>query len=95
VFSCTNQRHSLLAWKDMAWQPVPTRNHALSIFAVEQNCSRYVFALSHGMIKTAFYQKVFSPVVPKNLFNKTVCVVGLGYVGLPLAEAFSRHLRTI
>ncbi len=27
--------------------------------------------------------------------NKTVCVVGLGYVGLPLAEAFSKHFRTI
>ncbi|MGB7531723.1 MAG: nucleotide sugar dehydrogenase [Halobacteriota archaeon] len=25
--------------------------------------------------------------------NKTVCVVGLGYVGLPLAKAFSKHLR--
>ena len=25
----------------------------------------------------------------------TVCVVGLGYVGLPLAEAFARHLKTI
>ncbi len=31
----------------------------------------------------------------KKLLNKTVCVVGLGYVGLPLAEAFSRHLRMI
>nr|QNO57279.1 UDP-N-acetyl-D-mannosamine dehydrogenase [Methanosarcinales archaeon ANME-1 ERB7] len=27
--------------------------------------------------------------------NKTVCIVGLGYVGLPLAEAFSRHLKVI
>ena len=27
--------------------------------------------------------------------DKTVCVVGLGYVGLPLAEAFSKHLRVI
>ena len=27
--------------------------------------------------------------------TKTVCVVGLGYVGLPLAEAFSKHLKTI
>jgi UDP-N-acetyl-D-galactosamine dehydrogenase len=26
---------------------------------------------------------------------KTVCVVGLGYVGLPLAEAFSKHLKVI
>ena len=27
--------------------------------------------------------------------NKTVCVVGLGYVGMPLAEAFSKHLKVI
>jgi UDPglucose 6-dehydrogenase/UDP-N-acetyl-D-galactosamine dehydrogenase len=27
--------------------------------------------------------------------NKTVCIVGLGYVGLPLAESFSSHLKTI
>jgi len=27
--------------------------------------------------------------------QKTVCIVGLGYVGLPLAEAFSKHLKTI
>jgi UDPglucose 6-dehydrogenase/UDP-N-acetyl-D-galactosamine dehydrogenase len=27
--------------------------------------------------------------------NKTVCIVGLGYVGLPLAEVFSSHLKTI
>ena len=27
--------------------------------------------------------------------NKTVSVVGLGYVGLPLANAFSKHLKTI
>ena len=27
--------------------------------------------------------------------HKTVCIVGLGYVGLPLAEAFSKHLRVI
>ena len=33
--------------------------------------------------------------VSKSLLNKTVCVVGLGYVGLSLAEAFSRHMRTI
>jgi hypothetical protein len=69
--------------------------------AAEQNCSRYIFALSHGIIETAFSQKVFSPVVPKvpkvskKRLDKTVCVVGLGYVGLPLAESFSRHLRTI
>jgi UDP-N-acetyl-D-glucosamine/UDP-N-acetyl-D-galactosamine dehydrogenase len=31
----------------------------------------------------------------KKILNKTVCVVGLGYVGLPLAEDFSRHIRTI
>ena len=27
--------------------------------------------------------------------DKTVSVVGLGYVGLPLAKAFSKHLKTI
>jgi UDPglucose 6-dehydrogenase/UDP-N-acetyl-D-galactosamine dehydrogenase len=27
--------------------------------------------------------------------HKTICIVGLGYVGLPLAEGFSKHLRTI
>ncbi|NMX21992.1 nucleotide sugar dehydrogenase, partial [ANME-1 cluster archaeon GoMg4] len=27
--------------------------------------------------------------------DKTVCIIGLGYVGLPLAEAFSSHLKTI
>ena len=27
--------------------------------------------------------------------NTTVCVIGLGYVGLPLAEAFSKHLSVI
>ena len=27
--------------------------------------------------------------------HKTVCVVGLGYVGLPLADAFSKHLKVI
>jgi UDP-N-acetyl-D-mannosaminuronate dehydrogenase len=25
--------------------------------------------------------------------DKKVCVVGLGYVGLPLAEAFAKHLK--
>jgi len=27
--------------------------------------------------------------------NKTVCIVGLGYVGVPLAKAFSKHLKVI
>ena len=27
--------------------------------------------------------------------HKIVCIVGLGYVGLPLANAFSKHLKTI
>jgi UDPglucose 6-dehydrogenase/UDP-N-acetyl-D-galactosamine dehydrogenase len=31
----------------------------------------------------------------REMKNKTVCIVGLGYVGLPLAEAFSKHLKTI
>jgi UDP-N-acetyl-D-mannosaminuronate dehydrogenase len=26
---------------------------------------------------------------------RTVCVIGLGYVGLPLAKAFSKHLKVI
>ena len=30
-----------------------------------------------------------------NLKEKVVCIVGLGYVGLPLAEAFSKHFRVI
>jgi len=34
-------------------------------------------------------------VASKKILKKTVCVVGLGYVGLPLAEDFSRYIRTI
>jgi len=30
-----------------------------------------------------------------NVTNKTICVVGLGYVGLPLAEEFSNHFKVI
>ena len=30
-----------------------------------------------------------------NLKGKVVCVVGLGYVGLPLAEVFSKHFKVI
>lgn len=33
--------------------------------------------------------------VCQKVTDKTVCVVGLGYVGYPLAEAFSSHVRTI
>lgn len=33
--------------------------------------------------------------VSKIPLSKTVCIVGLGYVGLPLAEDFSQHIRTI
>jgi UDPglucose 6-dehydrogenase/UDP-N-acetyl-D-galactosamine dehydrogenase len=33
--------------------------------------------------------------VPETIKDKTVCVIGLGYVGLPLAEDFSRSIRTI
>ena len=33
-------------------------------------------------------------VVPKKRLNKTVCVVGLGYVGLPLAQDYFYHVRT-
>ena len=49
------------------------------------------------MIKTAISQKGVSSVVPKvskKLLNKTVCVVGLGYVGLPLAQDYFYHVRT-
>ncbi|MBC8521992.1 MAG: nucleotide sugar dehydrogenase [Methanomicrobia archaeon] len=31
----------------------------------------------------------------KFMKNKTVCVVGVGYVGLPLAKVFSKHLKVI
>lgn len=31
----------------------------------------------------------------KSVRNATVCVIGLGHVGFPLAEAFSRHVKTI
>jgi len=33
--------------------------------------------------------------VPHHLDDAMVCIVGLGYVGMPLAEAFSRSLRII
>ncbi len=33
--------------------------------------------------------------VPAAIKDATVCVVGLGYVGCPLAEAFSRHIPTL
>ena len=33
--------------------------------------------------------------VPKAVIKPTICVVGLGYVGYPLAEAFARHFPTI
>jgi len=31
----------------------------------------------------------------RNLERTIVCIVGLGYVGLPLAEAFSRSFKVI
>jgi UDPglucose 6-dehydrogenase/UDP-N-acetyl-D-galactosamine dehydrogenase len=34
-------------------------------------------------------------VVGSEIREKTVCIVGLGYVGLPLAQAFSKHLKVI
>ena len=34
--------------------------------------------------------------VSKNMLkNKIICVVGLGYVGMPLAEAFSKYVNVI
>ncbi|GEM_PF-6536627 len=53
-----------------------------------------------GLINDPATETPFFPICflqrssPRGL-KKTVCVVGLGYVGLPLAEAFSRHVRTI
>jgi len=35
------------------------------------------------------------PRAKEKLKGKVICVVGLGYVGLPLAEAFSKHLKVI
>ena len=29
------------------------------------------------------------------LTEAVICIIGLGYVGLPLAEAFSRHFKVI
>jgi len=37
-------------------------------------------------------RKTFSKI---NLDEKIVCVVGLGYVGLPLVEVFSKYFRVI
>ena len=34
-------------------------------------------------------------VAPSSKIRNTVCIVGLGYVGLPLAEAFSHHVATL
>lgn len=31
----------------------------------------------------------------RKILNKTVCIVGLGYVGLPFAQDFSEHIHTI
>jgi UDP-N-acetyl-D-galactosamine dehydrogenase len=33
--------------------------------------------------------------ISKKPGEKTVCIIGLGYVGLPLADDFSKHIRTI
>ena len=42
-----------------------------------------------------YLSKGGSSLILKILLNKTVCAVGLGYVGFPLAEAFSKYIRTI
>jgi len=34
-------------------------------------------------------------IIKEELTKKIVCVVGLGYNGLPLAETFSKHFRVI
>ena len=36
-----------------------------------------------------------SNISEEQIREKKVCIVGLGYVGAPLAEAFARHLFTI
>jgi len=54
---------------------------------------RYIFPLPRENIPGISTRSSF--MASKKLLNKTVCVVGLGYVGLPLAEAFAEHLRTI
>lgn len=41
------------------------------------------------------YTNESAPRVSKTLLNKTVCVIGLGYVGLPLAETFSKYPKMI
>lgn len=34
--------------------------------------------------------------IDKSILNKAVlCIIGVGYIGLPLAEAFSKRLRVI
>ena len=39
-------------------------------------------------------QKEMKLLIPKEKIKSgKVCIVGLGYVGLPLAEAFSKHLK--
>ena len=44
---------------------------------------------------TGYFNQVFLSLVSKKLFDKTVCVAGLGYVGLPRAQAFAEHLLTV
>ena len=34
-------------------------------------------------------------VASSSIAGKTVCIIGLGYVGYPLAEAFSHHITTM
>ena len=42
--------HVGFRWQFLSGQPVAIRNHVLYAPAAEQICSRYVFALSHGII---------------------------------------------
>jgi len=42
-----------------------------------------------------YYFSCMSHTSRKEIKDMTVCVVGLGYVGLPLAGAFARHLKVI
>lgn len=45
-------------------------------------------------VDSKIYEKEVLSLKP-NIDEKTICVVGLGYVGLPLAEAFAKSLRVI
>ena len=53
----------------------------------------FVFALSHVMIACSLPKESAPVVSKKNFAIKRSVLSGLGYVGLLLAEAFSRHMK--